>query len=70
MNYLNKMSRSVIRHSFDIAVIIIERFSNTAKQEQQLDELRSYEEGSLGNRLQFVWTKNSLHWFLILRVTT
>ena len=48
MNIFQKLSRGLIKLSFDFSVSTIERFSKMQKYQEQVDELRQLENGTLG----------------------
>lgn len=51
MNILQRVSRRIIKVSFDFSVYIIEYFSNMEKYHAQVDELRLLEKGTLGREI-------------------
>lgn len=51
MNLFQKLSRGLIKLSFDFSVSTIERFSKMQKYQEQVDELRQLENGTLGREI-------------------
>jgi ubiquinone biosynthesis protein Coq4 len=51
MNILQKITRKIIKVSFDISVLTIEFFSKMDKYHQEVDKLRKLEKGTLGKEI-------------------
>lgn len=51
MNHFQKLSRKIIELSFDFSVATIEKFSKMEKYNQQVDELRKLDKGTLGREI-------------------
>ncbi len=51
MNIIQKISRRIIKVSFDFSVSVIEYFSNMEKYHEQVDKLRALEKGTLGREI-------------------
>lgn len=50
-NMLHKIAQNIIRYSFDIAVFLIESFSKMERYDNKLQELREYNEDTLGRAI-------------------